>query len=190
MLLAPRMRAANCTSGCKRTAQLDAPKASFTTLATGARQLVVHEALDSTVTEGSYFSWFTPCGDRIEIRLIVRKQRHCVQHGDCGVVLLVVHALRSGKRSTALENDTCGTAVGRWPRASPSRSSRAVNRKKMDTKCEVDRRPRTSSAADARDAAAARVNAAPGQRDPTAVAATGAGGLPPRTWVRPWRGQR
>ena len=44
-----------------RTADRDSPKASFTTLATGARQLVVQDALDSTVTEGSYFSWFTPC---------------------------------------------------------------------------------------------------------------------------------
>jgi hypothetical protein len=30
------------------------------TLARGARQLVVHEALETTVSLGLYFSWFTP----------------------------------------------------------------------------------------------------------------------------------
>ena len=38
------------------------PKASSMTLARGARQLVVHEALDTTSMDlASYFSWFTPC---------------------------------------------------------------------------------------------------------------------------------
>ncbi len=68
LLHASRQQAQNI-----RIVQLSAPKASFTTLATGARQLVVHEALDSTVTEGSYFSWFTPC-DQDEIRSISRKK--------------------------------------------------------------------------------------------------------------------
>ena len=37
------------------------PNASWTTLARGARQLVVQEALETTCMEaGSYFSWFTP----------------------------------------------------------------------------------------------------------------------------------
>merc|ERR1711970_421558 len=36
------------------------PKLSLMTLATGARQLVVQEALDTTCRLGSYFSWFTP----------------------------------------------------------------------------------------------------------------------------------
>merc|ERR1719352_970795 len=36
------------------------PKLSLTTLVIGARQLVVHEALETTVSEALYFSWLTP----------------------------------------------------------------------------------------------------------------------------------
>ena len=36
------------------------PKLSLITLARGARQLVVQEALDTTVRLLSYFSWLTP----------------------------------------------------------------------------------------------------------------------------------
>ena len=36
------------------------PKRSFTTLARGAKQLVVQEAAEMTVLAGSYSSWFTP----------------------------------------------------------------------------------------------------------------------------------
>src|SRR5690606_36138158 len=36
------------------------PQLSFTTLASGARQLVVQLALDTTFWEELYFSWFTP----------------------------------------------------------------------------------------------------------------------------------
>merc|ERR1712212_1383836 len=36
------------------------PKLSLMILAIGARQLVVQEALLTTVMDGSYFSWFTP----------------------------------------------------------------------------------------------------------------------------------
>merc|ERR1719464_1946224 len=36
------------------------PQVSLSTLATGARQLVVQEALETTVMPDSYLSWFTP----------------------------------------------------------------------------------------------------------------------------------
>ena len=40
---------------------LSIPKASFSTLATGARQLVVHDAFETTTWSSVSLSWLTPC---------------------------------------------------------------------------------------------------------------------------------
>ena len=45
---------------CMGAAPCSMPKRSFTTLARGAKQLVVQEAAEMTALAGSYSSWFTP----------------------------------------------------------------------------------------------------------------------------------